>query len=281
MTVINFTATFDLFASADDGADAGSDADIVPLVGTVTFVPQLRDNKPLLATGFTPRKAGLRVRPFVGYLDTDGQLKASPGGSVGVRLWANDPVLNAENLYYAVKFNVATQAGQKVRVEGGTFEAPSTDTTVNLTDVLTATASHISGVVRQSGYAEDIIDAEEFAKDFLRDASDASTARTLLGVNLTDLDEVEWAATLSAFPGTGTVDVIYGAKDTGFLYRWTGSQYDKISNTVTTSEITNSGATGRAVVESPTGLTARAVIGAASNSWVVDEGYGVAYVVAD
>lgn len=136
MSVINFTVNYDLFTSEADGDDAGTDLDITALVGTVTFTPVFAESKAVLAPGYSPRPAGLVPRPVTGYIDSDGRLYNTSGGTVGVRLWANDPVLRLDALTYRVTFNVTTLLGEQVKVAGGYFAAPQTDITVNLVDVL-------------------------------------------------------------------------------------------------------------------------------------------------
>lgn len=151
MSIINFTVKYDQLASQTDSADQGADADIIALVGPVTFTPVTADDKPLLAPAYLPRPAGLKLLPFSGYLDTDGRLKNGPGGTVGVRLWANDPVLDLDSLAYRVTFNLATELGERVDVEGGLFLAPNNDQVVNLVDVLQSTTS-LGGPRISSGY---------------------------------------------------------------------------------------------------------------------------------
>lgn len=43
------------------------------------------------------------------------------------------------------------------------------------------------------------------------------------------VDDVEEYADFAHFPGTGEEDKIYVAKDTGFTYRWTGTQYVRLN----------------------------------------------------
>lgn len=141
MSIINFTVNFDLFASQTDSSDSGVDADIVPLIGTVTFTPLTTDNRPILAPTYTPRPAGFKVLPFTGYLDVDGRLKSERSGATGVRLWANDPVLKLNTLNYKVEFDLRTPLGERVKVDPGYFTAPSTDVSVQLADVLQSTGT--------------------------------------------------------------------------------------------------------------------------------------------
>lgn len=136
MAVINFTVEFDAFASADDSSDAGLDADEKALTGMVAFTPVFTDERLALAPSASPRPAGFKFRTFTGYIDTDGRLKTGPSGTVGVRLWANDPMFGLERLVYRVDWNVRGPLGEPVRIDSGHFPAPSTDTTVNLATVL-------------------------------------------------------------------------------------------------------------------------------------------------
>lgn len=141
MSITNFTVNFDLFASQTDSSDSGIDADIVPLIGTVTFTPLTTDNRPVLAPTYSPRPAGFKLLPFTGYLDIDGRLKSERSGANGVRLWANDPVLKLNSLNYKVEFDLRTPVGQKVKVDPGYFTAPNTDVSIQLAEVLQATGT--------------------------------------------------------------------------------------------------------------------------------------------
>lgn len=141
MSIINFTVNYDLFASQTDSSDSGIDADIVPLIGTVTFTPLTTDDRPVLAPTYSPRPAGFKLLPFTGYLDIDGRLKSERSGATGVRLWANDPVLKLNSLSYRVDFDLRTPLGEKVKVEHGYFTAPATDVSIQLTDVLQSTGT--------------------------------------------------------------------------------------------------------------------------------------------
>jgi hypothetical protein len=144
VSVINFTVRYDLLASQTDLGDVDADSDLVPLVGTVVFTPLLANNRPVLAATHTPRPAGLKLQPISGYLDTDGQLRSAPGGLVGVRLPAADPIMDLDTLYYRVDFTVRTTAGEPVRVDPGYFQAPITDSTVQLAEVMESTVSAVS-----------------------------------------------------------------------------------------------------------------------------------------
>lgn len=141
MSVIQFTVQFDVLANrAFDSTDAGSDADTIPLVGEIVFSPRFADERLALASTLLPRPAGVKLRPFTGFVDTDGQLKTSRGGTVGVRLYANDPKFGfTDPLLYQVSFFLRTAAGQPVKIDDGYFTAPSTDSVVQLASVLQPT----------------------------------------------------------------------------------------------------------------------------------------------
>ena len=136
---INFTVNYDLLASQTDSGDAGLDSDLVALIGSVVFTPLFADNRAVLAPTRSPRPAGLKLQPISGYLDTDGRLKASPGGVVGVRLPARDPIMDLDTLFYRVDFNVRTPAGEPVKVDPGFFEAPIADIAVELAEAMLST----------------------------------------------------------------------------------------------------------------------------------------------
>ena len=280
MSITNFTATYDLLASSNDSSDGGVDADIIPLTGTVTFVPSLTDAKPIQAQNYSPRPAGLKLRTFSGVLDSDGQLKAVAGGAVGVRLWANDPVLGIEHLYYTVKFYVTTPAGQRVQVEGGTFEAPTTDTSVSLVNVLSTTASTIVGVVRQQGYAEDIMDSGALGRALVRSETE-SAAWSALGTVPTSsmpgtVDNVVEFANRAAFPATGEIGRIYVALDTNVTYRWGETTYVRLSGNTVSTDITDATSVGRQVLTAVSTAAARTAIGAGTSSLAIGTTSGTA-----
>lgn len=152
MSLINFTAKFNLFATGTDSGDVGIDSDLVPLIGTAVFTPVLGDDRPALAKTYDPAPTAFKLRPITGVIDLDGQLKAAKSGTVGVRLPARDPVLGLSTLLYRVEFRVATAIGEPVYVDGGYFAAPIADQVVNLADVLEPTVIPlISAPVISSG----------------------------------------------------------------------------------------------------------------------------------
>ena len=143
MSIRNFTVQHDQLAASPDSSSSDLDAnvDLVPLVGTVVFSAQFSDHRSILAPDYSPRPAAFQVLTFYGYLDVDGRLHAYKDGPVGVRLPANDPVFGLERLEYRVDWDLRTPGGQPVIIDHGFFEAPSTDVTIYLSDVLLTTGS--------------------------------------------------------------------------------------------------------------------------------------------
>lgn len=141
MTLTNFTVQFDVAATQADSDDANLDSDIVALTGVVTFTPILGDAKPVLAPDYQPRPTGFKLLPVQAVIDTDGRLKRAKASDVGVRLTANDPVLELDALVYRVDFALTTLLGEPVKVVGGYFSAPASDTTINLASELQSASS--------------------------------------------------------------------------------------------------------------------------------------------
>ena len=136
MSIINFTVEYDLLASITDGPDGDIDSDLVPLIGDVLFTPQFADNRAILAPDYEPRPTGFKLLPVVGYIGSGGRLLSARNGTVGVRLPANDPVLGLQSLTYLVTFRLTTPLGEPVPVASGYFQAPPTDTVIQLAEVL-------------------------------------------------------------------------------------------------------------------------------------------------
>lgn len=89
-------------------------------------------------------------------------------------------------------------------------------------------------------------------------------------------DTVVQASTSSAFPGTGSADKLYVAKDTGDVYRWTGSAYQRISERVAASGVTDSTSIGRSLMTAASTSAARTAISAAQTraGWYDVRDYG-------
>jgi len=160
VTVMQFTVQFDVLSNrAFDSTDAGTDADVIPLLGEIVFTPRFADERLALAATLSPRPAGVKLRPFTGFVDTDGRLKTSKAGTVGVRLFANDPKFGFDDpLLYQVSFFLRTAGGQPVKIDDAYFTAPIVDSTVQLADVLQPTIplavgapKLIGGVFNESG----------------------------------------------------------------------------------------------------------------------------------
>jgi hypothetical protein len=208
VSIINFTVEYDQFASQSDGTDSGVDSDLIALIGSVTFTPLFADEKPVLAPGYDPRPAGFKLLPIIGYIDSDARLKSRPGGDVGVRLPANDPVFELESLTYKVEFNLRTPLGKPVTVEGGYLVAPDEDVTLNLADVLEPTgAASIQALEQQLVYAHEIVDSTDVGVDLMT-AVDAPAARAAMNADIY-VNAKDFGAT-----GDGTTD------DTAALQAW-------------------------------------------------------------
>jgi hypothetical protein len=149
---INCTLTYRHLAN--DTEDTSGDIGTIPAIGPVYAEAQFADGAAALGSDAT----GYTIRRFEGYLDTDGILKNKPGGTAGMRVWANDPLFNLTRLPYTVTFDLYDALGRRIALNGATFDAPSTDTTVPLANVLPVPGAMAGGIQRRSSYAEDIID---------------------------------------------------------------------------------------------------------------------------
>jgi hypothetical protein len=132
MTLINFTVHYDVLQAV--APSPPGDVVTVALSGTVEFVPKI--SAPAQSAGYSPRPAGVVLAPVNAVIDVDGQLKDAVGGNVGVRLVACDPVLGLANLPYIVRFSLVDVNAKPVAFPAASFEAPATDTVVNLVNVM-------------------------------------------------------------------------------------------------------------------------------------------------
>lgn len=171
-----------------------------------------------------------------------------------VQLLANDAGLSVENLQWEV------HAGSTRRFW---FDAPADGDTLDVGAVAPVPAVSLVGLA--SLPVSGLTDATTFMKGFLTDVDDAAEARTLIGVSLLTLEDIVWYANTAAFPGTGVADEVYGARDTGKLYLWTGASYVAARASVTAADIIDSTASGRAVVTG-TPTEARVAIRAADEA---------------
>lgn len=215
---IEFTVDHDHTSIGDEGEEQ--------LIGDISFTVQTRpgDFQLRIQSGPSPRAINLPRR--TAYLGPDGHLYKDSTSGEPFRLPANDPIYNLEHITYRADFTLTTLLGDPVVVRHCYFPAPSTDTTLYLTKVMTDPEQPVMEV-RTKGYVEDILDLAPGRGAVLNGT--AAEARAALGLDLTDLDEWEWYANVAAFPATGVTDVVYGARDTGRFYRWSGSAYVDIS----------------------------------------------------
>ncbi len=117
----------------NDVDDTSGDIDAQVVTGPLYFTPRLLPGQRIPDPEYPTRPTGLALRTFTGFLDTDGVLKAEPGGQEGVRLWANDPNWNLPRLAYQVRAELTDLLGRPVRWHGVDFDAPTEDITVDLT----------------------------------------------------------------------------------------------------------------------------------------------------
>lgn len=134
MMPVNFTLHYDDRANQVDDflGDVAAEATVGPMYFEPTIIPGRRIPVP----DYTPRPTGIAVRRFSGYMDTDGRLKTERGGTVGIRLWANDPSWNLPRFQYRVTANLTDALGKPVPFAPFYFDAPSADIVRNLADEL-------------------------------------------------------------------------------------------------------------------------------------------------
>ena len=143
-------------------ADASTDSDYDPqtdeaLSATVTFTPVLATGDVILATDASPRPTGYVCAPIVAMIDAaDGRLKLrttpDAGGSgtfAPVRLLADTALLELDTpLYYRVTFTAVTYGGKIGSITSFTFQAPTSDTELNLISVSPAPGELPSGITK-------------------------------------------------------------------------------------------------------------------------------------
>lgn len=118
--------------------DKSGDVAATPGVGWMYFDSSIQPGHRIPVPSYSPRPAGLGLRQFKGYLDTDGRLKTEPGGSAGIRLWANDPEYNLTRLQYKVTAELTDTLGRPVEFHSFYFDAPRADVESNLVDYMPA-----------------------------------------------------------------------------------------------------------------------------------------------
>ncbi len=100
--------------------------------GPVYFEPALSPGQRIPDPEYPSRPTGLAMRTFTGFLDTDGRLKATAGGELGVSLWANDPAWGLPRLQYRVRAELTDLFGNPVRWHSFSFDAPGDENDRNL-----------------------------------------------------------------------------------------------------------------------------------------------------
>lgn len=133
---LNFTLRYDHLISDID--DASGDITAIPAQGWMYFEPSVHAGSRIPVPSYTPRPSGVEPRRFKGYLDTDGRLKTGPGGSVDIRLWANDPAWGLIRYAYTVTAALTDLLGRTLAFDSFSFDAPTFDTVLNLVDVMPA-----------------------------------------------------------------------------------------------------------------------------------------------
>ena len=131
----------------NDDVDETGDVEATTTIGAVRLIPLFYKGARALGIEHTPSPATFAFRTFTGYRDPDGLLKNKPGGGP-LRVWANDPVFGLEKLPYRFEADLTDQLGNPVPFESFIFEAPATDTELDLTTVARVPIAMGSGLTR-------------------------------------------------------------------------------------------------------------------------------------
>lgn len=145
-----FTCAADYAAALADGIDGDVDPDITPVTATVMFTPLIESGGVFKAVTYTPRPTGFVPVKVPAKIGTDGRLAARVG-QADVRLVAETSVLglaSGSHLYYKVEFSDEKVAGVRTSIGDFTFQAPTSDTTVNLISVTPAAGSQAVGITK-------------------------------------------------------------------------------------------------------------------------------------
>ena len=248
MEPVYFTVVADFRAFIEDAAtDSDYDMQTVPVGATVTFTPLVSSGDVVLATQASPRPTGFISGPVVGIIDpADGRLKirksADAGASGGfgfapVRLLGSSPLLELDGpLFYTVTFSEVVWANnRRGSINGFTFEAPNSDTELNLITVFRQPGQPASGITKIApgevrledgdiifSFAEvDIPDPIPFTPVFTLDeatdmtatgkalgrAVDAAAARAVIAAENTAMKGASGGYT--PLDATGKVDAVY------------------------------------------------------------------------
>ena len=125
MPPLNFTLHYD--DRTNDIDDTTGDVDDVAVCGRVRLTPVFDEGARVPAPFYSPRPTGFAMRVFTGWLDSDGRLKNTPGGTAGMRVWANDPDFEIDRLQYLVEAKLVDSLGRPVPFASFYIDAPSTD----------------------------------------------------------------------------------------------------------------------------------------------------------
>lgn len=156
-----FTVQADYKAILTDLFDAGIDPDAVAVTATVTFSPLIGTSDVILSPDASPRPTGFILAPVTGRIGTDARM-ATRYGQSDIRLVANTDALGlAEDLYYRADFTNVKFGGLTGQIAPITFQAPATDTVVNLIDVGNVPGQAAAGITRGprgfSGFPIDLV----------------------------------------------------------------------------------------------------------------------------
>lgn len=122
---------------ANKSGSAGDSEEEIALIGRCRALPW---NVPKGPRMDWYNNTGRTLRPFVGVIGSDGVLRNRLDGPEGMQVWANDPVLNLDSLWYKIVFElIDPNTARTARAAGGFIEVPGEETTLNLTSALRST----------------------------------------------------------------------------------------------------------------------------------------------
>ena len=148
-----FTVIGGLKAYIEDTGDAGGDPDKISVTANVTFAPKVEKGDVFRASQATDPEL---IVPYTmtGVVGSDGIMKISatawaPYDYTPVRLIANTDYLQLDGpLYYTVTFSNVVVNGVPGQINSFDFEAPNSDTTLNLSTLAKATGVTATGITR-------------------------------------------------------------------------------------------------------------------------------------
>jgi len=150
-----FTVIADYRSSlADTTDDVDADPDLGVITANVTFRPVIDAGDVILATGASPRPTGFVPAPIQGFIDTDGLLKLRATAFdtysyTPIRLLADTDLLELDGpLFYTVTFTNVVYDGKLSTLKPFTFQAPNSDTVLNLIEVSRAPGQPASGITK-------------------------------------------------------------------------------------------------------------------------------------